>query len=229
MQKLLTEGIGHTDFKDSELGRIPQGWEVQSVGKMLESQILSSVQDGNHGNDHPKASDYVENGIPFLMASDIRNGKINYNDCKKISEEQYNSLRIGFSYQNDILLTHKATIGLTSIVKGIDKIMLTPQVTAYRIKNFELLFGEYLFYYFQSQYFQKLITMLSKQSTRSYIGITAQKKLLVILPDLSEQKQIAEILSTVDKKLENLKEKKQSFEELKKGLMQKLLTGEVRV
>ena len=157
------------------------------------------------------------------------NGKINYNDCKKISEEQYNSLRKGFSYQNDILLTHKATIGLTSIVKGIDKIMLTPQVTAYRIKNFELLFGEYLFYYFQSQYFQKLITMLSKQSTRSYIGITAQKKLLVILPDLSEQKQIAEILSTVDKKLENLKEKKQSFEELKKGLMQKLLTGQVRV
>ena len=49
------------------------------------------------------------------------------------------------------------------------------------------------------------------------------------IPPLEEQKQIAEILSTVDNKLENLKEKKQSFEELKKGLMQKLLTGEVRV
>jgi type I restriction enzyme, S subunit len=49
------------------------------------------------------------------------------------------------------------------------------------------------------------------------------------MPPLEEQKQIAEILSTVDKKLENLKEKKLFFQELKKGLMQKLLTGEVRV
>ena len=55
------------------------------------------------------------------------------------------------------------------------------------------------------------------------------KNFVIALAPIEEQKQIAEILSTVDKKLENLKEKKQSFEELKKGLMQKLLTGQVRV
>ena len=55
------------------------------------------------------------------------------------------------------------------------------------------------------------------------------KNFNIHFPPFEEQKQIAEILSTVDNKLENLKEKKQSFEELKKGLMQKLLTGEVRV
>ena len=55
------------------------------------------------------------------------------------------------------------------------------------------------------------------------------EKLNIPVPPLEEQKQIAKILSTVDKKLENLKEKKLFFEELKKGLMQKLLTGEVRV
>ena len=55
------------------------------------------------------------------------------------------------------------------------------------------------------------------------------RKIKLPVPQIEEQKQIAEILSTVDNKLENLKEKKQSFEELKKGLMQKLLTGEVRV
>ena len=66
-------------------------------------------------------------------------------------------------------------------------------------------------------------------STRISLGIQNLRKLLVLIPLLEEQKQIAEILSTVDNKLENLKEKKQYFEELKKGLMQKLLTGEVRV
>ena len=61
------------------------------------------------------------------------------------------------------------------------------------------------------------------------IGLSALKSIPILIPPLEEQKQIAEILSTVDNKLENLKEKKLFFEELKKGLMQKLLTGEVRV
>ena len=55
------------------------------------------------------------------------------------------------------------------------------------------------------------------------------QEVMGIIPPLEEQKQIAKILSTTDEKLENLKEKKKSFEELKKCLMQKLLTGEVRV
>ena len=49
------------------------------------------------------------------------------------------------------------------------------------------------------------------------------------LPPLEEQKQIAEILSTADEKLEILRAKKEKYETLKKGLLQKLLSGEVRV
>jgi type I restriction enzyme S subunit len=52
---------------------------------------------------------------------------------------------------------------------------------------------------------------------------------LVPLPSLQEQKQIAKILFTTDNKLDTLREKKTRYEQLKKGLMQKLLTGEVRV
>ena len=46
---------------------------------------------------------------------------------------------------------------------------------------------------------------------------------------LEEQKKIAEILSTVDKKIEILRKEKEKLENVKKGLMQKLLTGKVRV
>ena len=73
--------------------------------------------------------------------------------------------------------------------------------------------------------------MLQKKagSTQGVINTKEIASTKILLPALEEQKQIAEILSTVDNKLENLKEKKLFFEELKKGLMQKLLTGEVRV
>ena len=46
---------------------------------------------------------------------------------------------------------------------------------------------------------------------------------------LKEQQKIATILSSVDEKLEVLSEKKETYQELKKGLMQQLLTGKVRV
>ena len=82
---------------------------------------------------------------------------------------------------------------------------------------------------FLSSYFQKLLDLNSTGSTVKGIKGSRLKKLNILLPPLEEQKQIAERLSNVDNKLENLKEKKLFFEELKKGLMQKLLTGEVRV
>ena len=53
--------------------------------------------------------------------------------------------------------------------------------------------------------------------------------LKIPLPPLKEQNQIAQILSTADKKLELLRAKKEKYETLKKGLLQKLLSGEVRV
>ena len=49
------------------------------------------------------------------------------------------------------------------------------------------------------------------------------------IPPFTEQKQIAKILSTTDDKLDTLRARKEKYETLKKGLMQKLLTGEVRV
>jgi type I restriction enzyme S subunit len=55
------------------------------------------------------------------------------------------------------------------------------------------------------------------------------EKLLIKLPSLKEQQKIADILSSVDEKLEVLLEKKVNYQELKQGLMQQLLTGKIRV
>jgi len=66
-------------------------------------------------------------------------------------------------------------------------------------------------------------------STRYNISQNSLNQVLVQFPPLKEQTQIANILTTADEKLEVLRAKKAKYEELKVGLMQKLLTGEVRV
>ena len=231
MQELLTKGIGHTEFKESPVGRIPKAWDCITVGELLQNGAILAIQDGNHGEKHPKSSDFVNDGIPFVMASDIRDGRLSTESANKISEEVYSGLRIGFAKPGDVLLTHKATVGQTAIVpESVRRLMLTPQVTYYRIKEDGSLLNEFLYFFFQSQCFQDAISIFSAQSTRSYIGIKAQQELQVLLPDsVSEQLAIVSILKALDNKLLNADRKLNRIERLKKGLMQDLLTGKVRV
>src|SRR5665648_951459 len=93
-----------TKFKETVLGFIPERWGVFDVASLVKGGILEKPIDGNHGNIHPKSSDFVENGVPFIMASDLDNGQINYNDCKFISENTANNLQKGFSEPGDVLI-----------------------------------------------------------------------------------------------------------------------------
>ena len=171
-----------TKFKETEIGKIPEDWGILSIKQLISESILDKPLDGNHGNIHPKGSDFVSEGIPFIMASDIANGKVNYQSCKYITKTQADSLKKGFAKKGDVLLTHKATIGRTAVVENIDDyIMLTPQVTYYRIKSKNRLNRYYLKYYFDYSKFQKLFSSWAGSgSTRAYLGITEQKKLPVI-------------------------------------------------
>jgi len=182
-----------------------EDWITCTVNELIEKGIIEKPLDGNHGEIHPKGDDFVSSGIPFIMASDIMNGRINLDNCSFITKLQADKLRKGFAKEGDVLLTHKASIGRTAIVPkcNYEYIMLTPQVTYYRIKDKKQLNNNYLKYFFNSQTFQKEIGMRAGSgSTRAYIGITDQRMLTVQYPPLEEQKAIASILSALDDKIE---------------------------
>ena len=87
----------------------------------------------------------------------------------------------------------------------------------------------YLSYYMSSFKFKKQYESVMKQTTRNQVPITAQRKFFHILPYIKEQNKIAQILFEVDAKIEKEEATKAELEQLKKGLMQVLLTGKVRV
>ena len=211
IQKLLTEGIGHTEFKDSELGRIPQSWEV------VKFKEITKVRQGLQIPISKRKKEKCENCYEYITIQFIKNNK----------EVEYieNPQKTVICTENDILMTRTGNTGIVvTNVKGVFH------------NNFFLIdfdrneiSKEYLVYYLNSNSIQKEILLRAGATTIPDLNHGDFYSIKFISPPLEEQKQIAEILSTVDNKLENLKEKKQSFEELKKGLMQKLLTGEVRV
>ncbi|EPB9738227.1 restriction endonuclease subunit S [Salmonella enterica] len=192
-------------------------WEFLQIKDLVSDGSLEKPLDGNHGGIHPKGADFVSSGIPFVMASDINNSQIDLVGCKFISKQQALSLRKGFAKTGDVLLTHKATLGRTAIVPPLktDFIMLTPQVTYYRVKDKNRINNHYLKYYFDTPDFQQTLANHGDAgSTRAYIGITAQHDLPVILPPINEQKTIASVLSSLDDKIDLLQRQNKTLESL---------------
>jgi type I restriction enzyme, S subunit len=192
--------------KKEAIGIRDPSLELTTVGDLVKRGVLERPIDGNHGEIHPKSADFVSEGVPFVMASDLKNGRVDYEACAFITERQAESLRKGFAKNGDVLVTHKATIGETAIV-AYDKypyIMLTPQVTYYRVKDWTTLNNRYLKAYFDSSLFQQTLRMLAGSgSTRAYLGITEQHRLPIILPALDKQEKIAAILGTTEDMIAN--------------------------
>ena len=176
-------------------------WKTYTVQELVDKGMLEEPIDGNHGSIHPKTSDYVKSGVPFVMANNLLNGRVDYESCSYITEARAKTLKKGFAHPGDVLLTHKATIGRTALVGDeYDTIILTPQVTYYRVKNG--ISNRYLKYYFDSKQFQKIFSnWAGSGSTRAYLGITAQRKLPIILPPYDIQEKIASICKVFDEKI----------------------------
>lgn len=211
------------------------GWKSLSVGHLIQKGWLT-IQDGNHGELHPAASEYVDQGIPFLMAKDVRPEGLNFTDCAKITEERARQLRIGFAVPGDALLTHKASIGQIGRVPqqlAWPFVMLTPQVTYYRISTSQIT-GTYLFLYMQSRAFQEQLKVLSlNQSTRPYIGLIEQRNLVISFPSVERQGEIITAYEAdvrfVDGAIEDNRKQIYLFREYRTRLTADVVTGKVDV
>jgi len=231
MNELLTKGIGHAEFKDSELGRIPKSWEVYSVQELLDNGTLLTMKDGNHGAQYPRSSEFQRSGVPFLAASSIsEEGAFEIDQLPCLSSERAKSLRIPCAIGGDVILTHNATVGRVTIIpQDVKEIIVSTSTTYYRV-NGKSMSNEYLKCFLEGNPFQSQLQRVMGQTTRNQVPITAQRLLSIALPPtLDEQMHISQVISSLSQKLVTNAIKLQKTQSLKKSLMQDLLTGKVRV
>ncbi|SGY99634.1 Restriction endonuclease S subunit [Moritella viscosa] len=227
-KKGLMQQLFPTQGKTLPKLRFPEfqgAWVKYSIETLVQDKLIFAPKDGNHGNIHPKSTDYVEHGIPFIMANNIKNGEIDLLKCSHLTKEQADNLQKGFAKEEDVLLTHKGTVGRVTVVRRSEfpYLMLTPQVTYYRVRDKEKLLNKFLAFAFISEEYQQELKNVSGGGTRAYVGITAQQKLsIVIPPTFEEQKKVADYLLSVDELIIAQCQKLESFKVHKKGLMQQL-------
>ena len=220
MQTLLTKGIGHTKFKKTEIGEIPEEWHW---GK------LSNYVELKHGYQFRK-EDFTDCGVPIVKISQISmRGKLELKDLTYISSNRENDFKDIIIKNGDILLALSgATVGKVALVKDLNGIYLQNYRVGKLICN-DSLVNEYVFHYINSEIFYEQLMKLTNTSAQPNFGKQDMDKILITVPSKKEQQKIASILSKVDEKIDMYENKKQKLEELKKGLMQQLLTGKIRV
>jgi len=217
LQKLLSEGIGHSEFKDSELGKIPLGWEVTLLDKVSKR--------GTGHTPNKKFSSYWNGGIKWVSLSDSSkmDNRYIYNTDKEISLEGIENSSAILHPANTVILVRDAGVGKSGIIA--ESMAVSQHFITWVCKE-QL---NYIFLYYWLQTRKTHFENIAIGSTIKTIGMPYFKKLKIPLPPLKEQQKIADILSKADEKIEILKAKKEKHETLKKGLLQKLLSGEVRV
>ncbi len=175
------------------LGDVPEHWESVNIRNLIRTEALT-IQDGNHGELHPKAADFTSSGIPFLMAADMSDGKVDLENCHFITERMASQLRIAPSLPGDVLLSHKGQLGEVAVIPEqipFPYVVLTPQITYYRVHGTSL-DRQFLFYSLLSKLVQDhLLFLASVQATRPYVGLIAQRELVLALPPLSEQRSVS--------------------------------------
>lgn len=217
MQQLLTKGIGHTKFKNTEFGKIPEDWEVKKL-KDLGNSIIGLTY---------SPDDLVEEdeGTLVLRSSNIKNSRIVFDDNKYVRTNIQDKLIVK---EDDILICSrngsKDLIGKCALIdKKTEGSTFGAFMTVYRSEYNKYLFNVFTSYMFKRQIYNNLGATINQITTDNLNNFK------VILPPVKDQEEIASILLKVDEKVDEYVNKKEKLEELKKGLMQELLTGKFRI
>ena len=213
----------NTTYKQTELGLIPDDWEVKKLGEILKEYSLG----GNYENNSE------ESGIPLIKMGNIGRGKI---DLSKI---EYLPKNVNYS-KNDILKYNDILFNTRNTLDLVGKVSIWKNEALFALYNSNLLRlyfkedfvenNDYVNFQFNSEI---TLANLKKYATgtTSVAAIYTKDllKLKFLLPPLPEQKKIADCLSTWDVAIEKQSALINALTDRKKALMQQLLTGKKRL
>ena len=192
-------------------------WEVVRLGDVCD------VRDGTHESPKPTTE-----GKILITSKNLKGGKIDFLDSYHISLEDFEAINKRSKVEKyDILMSMIGTVGEVAFV-DIEPNFAIKNVVLFKMDGNEK-FSKFLFFFFQSSIGKKHILGSLSGSTQKYITLDFLRNLQIPLPPFTEQEKIAEILSEVDNEITLLEQKLEFLKSQKRGLMQKLLNGKVRV
>lgn len=211
-------------MKQTELGEIPEDWEVKNINK--ECTIKARI-----GWQGLKSTEYLDSGDYILITgTDFDSGFINWKSCSYVTKWRFDQDKNIQIKQGDVLITKDGTIGKVAFLNEIPmQGTLNSGVFVIRPKNPDKMDSVFLSLIFKSFWFDAFLEQITSGSTIVHLYQKDFVKFNFPLPSKEEQTAIANVLSSMDKEIETLNTKLEKYRNLKTAMMQQLLTGKIRL
>ncbi len=207
-------------YKETEIGIIPEDWNTVQLLDIVDEK--SDIVAGPFGS-NLKVSDYQKEGIPIIRLQNIDRNKFIFKNIKYISHKKAEELKYHSFISGDIILAKLGDpIGKTCIVPNeLVNGIIVADVVRIRVspKKINKIFIEYIL---NSKSCIKQLNEEIIGTTRPRVNLSQVRDLKIPLPLLYEQEQIANILFTIDNRLDIVERERQRIERLKVGIMKEL-------
>jgi type I restriction enzyme S subunit len=217
MRELFMRGLRGEPQKETEIGPVPESWEVARLGQVC---TLSTGTTPATNDKH-----YYEGDIPFIKTADVINNRIAAASTF-LSQQAIDDYSLKLFPPGTVLMAMYGQ-GKTRGQVSLLEIDAATTQNAAAIQPSSAMDPAFLWHYLMSCY-ERLRGMGSLGHV-SHLNLGYLRDLLILKPPLGEQKEIAGILDAIDRKIDLHKRKRAVLEELFKSLLHKLMTGEIRI
>lgn len=220
MQKLFTEGLRKEPQKQTEIGPIPESWEVVKI----KDHCIESAFGPRFGSEL-----YAEDGnILTLRTTDMEDdGRIDYNTAP-LARIDYAKFEKHYLQVGDIVVSRSGTCGIASVFEGYPLPVL-PGAFLIRLRMKESVQPMFLRHYINSPVGRPYVLKLAQGAIQKNISGTRLGDLLIPLPSRVEQEKISAAVRMVDYKLANHRQKLTANQDLFRTLLHELMTAKTRV
>ena len=194
---------------------------------------LSKIGISYSGLRNKKAKSFSENcNAKYITYKSIYDkSKIDINRLENVfvdKNENQNLVKYGDAFFTISSETPDEVAISSVLLDGVENTYLNSFCFGFRF-DFNILLPEFARYYFRSDHIRKSTYKLAQGITRYNISKSKFLDIVIYLPSLKEQKEISEYLSLLDAEIDNLKKQEELIKEMKKGMINKLMSGEVRL
>lgn len=217
-QFALCEDGSKKSTKQSELGEIPEDWEIKKIGD------ITSCTAG--GTPNTSISKYWGGTNPWMSSGELHLKKV-FDVTERITDDGLANSSTKYVPINSVLIG-LAGQGKTRGTVAITRISLCTNQSIASIFPSKNHSTEYLYYNLDSRY-EELRGLSTGDGGRGGLNLTIIRNLSLPLPCIEEQTAIATILSDMDEEIQMLEQHLSKTRQIKQGMMQELLTGKTRL
>lgn len=177
------------------------------------------IIDGDRGKNYPSQKDFLDEGFClFLSTKNVTKDKFDFSNSQFITEERDNILRKGKLKRGDTVLTTRGTVGNVAFFNDTIKyenIRINSGMVILRPDENNLY---PLYNYFVFRYLQKEFETFTSGSAQPQLPIRDLNQINIALPSLPEQRQLADVLSSLDDKIDLLHRQNETLEKIAETL-----------